>query len=223
MNGRKSNVRWTLAALAVVAVVGAVLLVMERPPPAIASVKSALGLQRDAASVAPRTKPICTSPVNPNVAAPTNCVPQHLANLPPDPGPEGMKTIEGIDSDKDGVRDDVQRFIAENYGHSERAVMALREIAKTAQQQMLAGGSISGEEAKRLANLSMRQVACFGGSVEEKDRRGAIGRLVTEVTNTPQRFAQMGKFEVLAANRVYELPMDATPLLCGYDPEKLLN
>ncbi|MDR1910851.1 MAG: hypothetical protein LBQ52_00685 [Helicobacteraceae bacterium] len=32
-------------------------------------------------------------------------------NLPPDPDEEGKKTLEGIDSDKDGVRDDVQRII----------------------------------------------------------------------------------------------------------------
>ena len=32
------------------------------------------------------------SPVNPNVAAPTDCIPQHLANLPPDPGEAGKLT-----------------------------------------------------------------------------------------------------------------------------------
>ncbi len=29
--------------------------------------------------------------------------------FPPDPGPEGKKSLQGIDSDHDGVRDDVQR------------------------------------------------------------------------------------------------------------------
>jgi hypothetical protein len=53
--------------------------------------------------------------VSPNVAAPTDCIPQHLANLPPDPGQAGKLTIDGIDVDKDGVRDDVQRWIAENW------------------------------------------------------------------------------------------------------------
>ncbi|MBA3353457.1 MAG: hypothetical protein H0U23_13755 [Blastocatellia bacterium] len=224
MDSRKSNVRWTLAALAVVAVVGAVLLMMERPPPAIASVKNALGLQRDAASVAPRTKPICTSPVNPNVAAPTNCVPQHLANLPPDPGPEGLKTIEGIDSDKDGVRDDVQRFIAENYGHSERAVRALREVAKGAQRQITIADTVGRDQAKQIAEEIMKPVDCFVRSVDKETRySGALEKVVTEVTNTPERYAKKGKFEVLAANRVYELSNDPTPVLCGYAPEKLPN
>ncbi len=221
MDKSKSKVRWALAALAGVVVVLAVLLMMERPPAAIASVKSAVGLQRVAAAKGPvPTKPICSQVIVPA----GDCIPQHMANMPPDPGPEGTKTIEGIDSDKDGVRDDVQRYIAENYGHSERAVMALREIAKGAQQQILIADSVSGEEAKEIGNASMKRVACFTRSVnEEIVFSGAIGKLVTEVTNTPERYARKGKFEVLAANRFYELPMDATSLLCGYDPEKLSN
>jgi len=37
------------------------------------------------------------------------------ATLPPDPGSAGRATLEGIDSDGDGVRDDIQRFIELNY------------------------------------------------------------------------------------------------------------
>jgi len=135
-----------------------------------------------------------------------------------------LKTLAGIDSDNDGVHDDVQRFIALNYGHSERAVVALREIAKTAQREMLVGDSVSGDEAKQIGIAGMRRVACFVRSVDEEIRySGALEKVVTEVTNTPQRFAQMGKFEVLAANRVYESPRDPIPVLCGYDPAKLSN
>ncbi|MDX8380534.1 MAG: hypothetical protein R8M14_00305 [Ghiorsea sp.] len=34
------------------------------------------------------------------------------SGLPPDPGAAGRGTLAGIDSDNDGVRDDVQRWIA---------------------------------------------------------------------------------------------------------------
>jgi hypothetical protein len=40
--------------------------------------------------------------------------------LPPAPGAAGKKTIAGIDVDKDGVRDDVQRYIALTYPDSAR-------------------------------------------------------------------------------------------------------
>lgn len=172
-----------------------------------------------------KSKPICASPVNPNVAAPTDCIPQHLANLPPDPGPAGMKTLEGIDSDRDGVRDDVQRFIVFQYGHSERAVMALRTIAKGVQQQVLLGDSVSRDQAKALAEgLVMKSVDCYSRSVDPQTRSSkALSMVVTEVTNTPERYAQKRKFEVMAANSAYLMSSASESELCGYDPSQLPN
>lgn len=51
------------------------------------------------------------------------------ADLPPDPGEEGKQTLEGIDSDGDGVRDDVQRYIFMNY-QDEPTRRALVQYAK---------------------------------------------------------------------------------------------
>jgi hypothetical protein len=47
--------------------------------------------------------------------------------LPPDPGEAGKATIEGIDSDQDGLRDDIQRYIALTYPDSEKTREALRQ------------------------------------------------------------------------------------------------
>jgi hypothetical protein len=45
-------------------------------------------------------------------------------NLPPDPGVAGKATLEGIDTDKDGLRDDVQRYIYMNFNkEDERKVL----------------------------------------------------------------------------------------------------
>ena len=38
------------------------------------------------------------------------------AGLPPDPGEAGRRTLAGIDSDRDGIRDDLQRYVALTYG-----------------------------------------------------------------------------------------------------------
>ena len=213
-------VRWALAALAGVMVVVAVLLIMERPPPAFASVKSALGLQRVAAPKGPvPTKPICSQVIVPA----GDCIPQHLANLPPDPGPAGMKTLEGIDSDKDGVRDDVQRFIVERYGESERAVAALMKVAKTAQLQMLSADTIDRDGAKKLGDQSMRDIACLNSSNEKLIGDRAVTKVALQVMNTPQRLEKAKKFDVLAAMRVYEIPNASASELCGYDPAKFAN
>ena len=43
--------------------------------------------------------------------------------LPPDPGEAGKETLLGIDSNNDGVRDDVERWIYKTYNHPiERAI-----------------------------------------------------------------------------------------------------
>ncbi|OIO70619.1 MAG: hypothetical protein COY36_00230 [Zetaproteobacteria bacterium CG_4_10_14_0_2_um_filter_55_20] len=58
-------------------------------------------------------------------------------SLPPDPGEAGKATLEGIDSDGDGVRDDVQRWIALTYPNSKKTRAALTQDAKAIQQYLL--------------------------------------------------------------------------------------
>lgn len=58
--------------------------------------------------------------------------------LPPDPGAEGLLTIKGIDSDNDGVRDDVQIEIAKKYPSNDSAKLALTQFAKSLQRAFIA-------------------------------------------------------------------------------------
>jgi len=51
--------------------------------------------------------------------------------LPPDPGEAGKATLEGIDSDGDGVRDDVQRWIVLENDNDLNLQNALKQNAKT--------------------------------------------------------------------------------------------
>ncbi len=51
--------------------------------------------------------------------------------LPPDPGEAGKQTLEGIDSDRDGVRDDVQRYIQLTYPDSARTRAGLSQYASS--------------------------------------------------------------------------------------------
>ena len=55
--------------------------------------------------------------------------------LPPNPGEEGKLTIEGIDSDNDGVRDDVQIAITIKYpSNNDETKSALTQLAKALQK-----------------------------------------------------------------------------------------
>jgi hypothetical protein len=51
-------------------------------------------------------------------------------NLPPDPGEEGKKTLLGIDTDGDGVRDDIQRYIYFTYPDDKKLRLGLTYYAK---------------------------------------------------------------------------------------------
>lgn len=58
-------------------------------------------------------------------------------NLPPDPGIAGEATLAGIDSDGDGVRDDIQRYIVLTYPDQPEVQKALRQYAKAKQDFIL--------------------------------------------------------------------------------------
>lgn len=54
--------------------------------------------------------------------------------LPPDPGEAGKVTLAGIDSDGDGVRDDVQRWIAFQFADSTTSINAMSRLARANQE-----------------------------------------------------------------------------------------
>ena len=61
------------------------------------------------------------------------------SGLPPDPGDAGKVTLQGIDSDGDGLRDDVQRHIYTRYSDAPRQ-KALTQLAKSCQAMLVATG-----------------------------------------------------------------------------------
>ncbi|WP_070970951.1 hypothetical protein [Vibrio sonorensis] len=60
-----------------------------------------------------------------------------IDDLPPDPGLEGKLTLEGIDSDNDGVRDDIQRYIAQQEYPSQEFEKAVTAVARSMQYEIV--------------------------------------------------------------------------------------
>jgi hypothetical protein len=63
-----------------------------------------------------------------------------LPGLPPDPGEAGLATLEGIDYDKNGIRDDLQRFIELTYPSAPSTRNALLQQTRVLQQIVLVTG-----------------------------------------------------------------------------------
>lgn len=57
--------------------------------------------------------------------------------IPPDPGEEGKATVAGIDTDRDGIRDDVQRFIVFSEPGSTSMRAAMSQFAASLQTTIL--------------------------------------------------------------------------------------
>lgn len=167
-------------------------------------------------------KPVCPPDANPLRG---DCLPAYLANLPPHPGPAGNATVEGVDSNRDGIRDDIEIFIAENYGYSERAVRALRAIARDVQRDLVDPPKTP-EEAVARVNAD-RSIACYGRTVDWETRvsKRAMMDVIAETVNTPERFELFRRKEKLLAGQVVEGidPRLTIEEICGYDPEKLRN
>jgi len=79
-------------------------------------------------------------------------------NLPPDPGASGKTTLAGIDSDNDGVRDDVQRSILFLFPASEKLRAASTQYAKALQHVLLTAG----DEQQSIVNMrnALRAQTC---------------------------------------------------------------
>ena len=167
-----------------------------------------------------KDKPICSQIVVPA----GDCIPQHLANLPPDPGPAGALTIDGVITNKEGVRDDVYRRIVERWGHSERAVQALFLIAKRSQQKVHYGDDLTKEQAIRIMQDTSPVIYCYGFSVPEDIQQDqAMQRVEGMVVNTPARFERWRKFDSLLHMGLFRAYEGTLQEACGYNPEALNN
>lgn len=141
--------------------------------------------------------------------------------LPPDPGEAGKATLQGIDSDHDGVRDDIQRYIAITYQDSAKTRAALTQFAKGMQAALLVAGNIA--SAKTANQLTGNGQYCLwslygdNGDVLRKD-------LKAEIINTHDRYVAYSNYGRLLNGMVEELaPIDQWKARCDVNLDVLPN
>ena len=127
--------------------------------------------------------------------------------LPADPGEAGMATVEGIDSDNDGVRDDIQRYIAlEETDEDIQAI--LTDYAIIIQKYMVSEEELELMEneiiADAHADMTMHCLRYL-----YSDNATEIRRNLEAVTiNTKERFLAYVKADGFLGGQVFELPTD---------------
>jgi hypothetical protein len=125
--------------------------------------------------------------------------------LPPDPGQSGKQTLEGMDSDGDGVRDDVQRYIAFSHPMSPERRAPLSQYAKALRPVEL------GSAPETAVTDQVSAVRCIAYTFQGQDWQVISGTLRSRMLNTPERLRAYANLResapdaALPATRISEL------------------
>jgi hypothetical protein len=107
--------------------------------------------------------------------------------LPPDPGEAGKTTLAGIDSNNDGVRDDLEREIIYMYPQNQEVRKVLRAMVKKEQDMITTTGDhehFKGLTISSLAFLDCYNYLVFGVDLADHSKSNF---LISLVRNTSER------------------------------------
>lgn len=140
----------------------------------------------------------------------------------PDPGKAGKLTLEGIDSDQDGVRDDVQRWINTAFSDSEKTRRALKQYAKQKQVDI-----ISAPNPERSISISRQlfdTTNCLQYVFQGLGFYEVLKKLNAKVTNTAARLKADNKADANFHGQYYRLPRRQNLKdFCNFDVDSLEN
>lgn len=148
-----------------------------------------------------------TSPTSPNGTA---------ALLPPEPDRiENNKTLEGIDSDGDGVRDDVQRLIFKTYTSTVKRALSLA-YAKETRKKYISPPSTT-QEARKMVEQIHKVADCIYSKkgMSFDDRSALIDLLVASHADTSARMKAYLSFDRLLHGESFSLPISDIGLCEG--------
>lgn len=116
-----------------------------------------------------------------------NSLGQNAFHLPPKPGPENDKTLLGTDSNKNGVRDDVEIFIYEKLSKHPELFKAYLSFAKTEQNLIKYYPDINKVRANEKNHY--RDLECISAIEREVGNApiGGVSRIIELTFNTKAR------------------------------------
>ena len=94
-------------------------------------------------------------------------------NLPPNPGSEADKTVQGIDANKNGIRDDVELAIFKEYPNSAKTRAVLLQYA-LALQMISTQPFVNEEIATAVIQEKSRSYSCVGSVLVRDDNNQEI-------------------------------------------------
>jgi hypothetical protein len=147
-----------------------------------------------------------------------------IQGLPPDPGAAGKATLQGIDSDSDGVRDDVQRHIALTYPNSERTRAGLTQYAKATQAALLSANDRNREATVAHIIESFYADECLSSFLKPEDARAISDDLSVQILNTDSRSRAWITASGFFSGEVFRSTLrNQRAFRCNFDPNAMGN
>ena len=128
--------------------------------------------------------------------------------------------MEGIDSDKDGIRDDLQRYIALTFPNSAKTRAALGQFSKEAQTLLINSGDNTAVNVH--TRESLRAIGCLGFIVGSEPAATIYHQLRALLLNTQLRSVAWIKSVANFSGQVVEGPLDLKTG-CNFDPDLMEN
>ncbi|MDR4498499.1 MAG: hypothetical protein MRK02_11360 [Candidatus Scalindua sp.] len=139
--------------------------------------------------------------------------------LPPDPGEEGTLTLLGTDSDGDGVRDDIQRYIYFTYPDDEKLRLALTHYAIEF-QGVLADAHDREASYNHATNMSRHNECLF--YLKDEESFDISDALLAEILNTRERsIAYITYSDNLGGKTFKGAPMKEWKDSCSFDVDAI--
>jgi len=144
-------------------------------------------------------------------------------NLPPDPGPAGDETLEGVDVNANGIRDDIERWIVLNYRDSEKTRQALTQ-AYYPFQDFMTHARQGNRDAVYNDMTSMQRAGECLDYIRPDDAHILIEELKSRVVNTSDRvYAYRNSSRMLGGGSFPSAPFSKWNRSCTFDPDALEN
>ncbi len=139
--------------------------------------------------------------------------------LPPDPGEAGKATLPGIDADGDGIRDDIQRYIALTYPDSQKTRAALRQFVRALDKAVLQ----SPNEQSALNNTEgMHRASECNWYIHSENSIKMTDLLMAEYLNTIERSrAYLDYNDKLGGHVFGGKDFDEYRSSCTFDPDQM--
>ncbi|MEN8687786.1 MAG: hypothetical protein AB1Z50_09500, partial [Desulfuromonadales bacterium] len=140
-----------------------------------------------------------------------------------DPGPAGDETIEGVDVNDNGIRDDIERWIGLNFRSSEKTRMALTQAYYPLQNFMLHARENDRDAVYNDMDALQRASECLH-YINAEEAYLLMRELKSEVLNTSDRtYAYLDSSRMLGGGSFPSAPYSKWNQSCTFDPDILEN